>query len=208
MFSFFQADSQIREFAKGKNCKGGRKGGMGGRAILAVFMVLMMLIALPVAAQQPVYLQNSGTSAFLMATGWTEQPFEKFEGGFRAGLILPLDRDRGLSLRTAYQSLNIIGGEDVRSIEVMPTLTWYVGTKWEFYLTGGLTGYVDGDNTGFDGTGGFGVARRFWTQLPGTSVIPASADVFAELSFTDAGGQPTGGLAQLSIGIRFNKAGN
>lgn len=170
----------------------------------------LLLCAIGVQAQEPPQqLQSSGTSAFVMASGWSQQPFESFEGGIRAGLILPLDKEKGLSLRTAYQSLNIVGGDNIQSIEIMPLLTWYIGTKWEFYLTGGLTGYVGGDNSGFDGTGGFGVARRIWTQPQGGAfLIPASLDLFGEVSFTDAGGQPSGGLAQLSVGIRFNKSAN
>ena len=197
----------------GKSCKGGKggkgskKGGMGYGA-LVVAMVLCLSLVGSGFAQERVPLVTSGTSAFIMATGWSEQPFQSFEGGLRAGLTLPLETDRGLYLRTAYQSLNLTGGDLIQSVEIMPLLSWYVGTKWEVYLTGGLTGYVGGDNTGFDATGGFGAARRLWTQPQVTSLIPASVDVFGEISFTDAGGQPSGGMAQLSIGLRLNKAGN
>lgn len=179
-----------------------------------IITVLVMVFAVGFAcdlanAQAKPQLVNSGTSAFVMATGWSEQPFQSFEGGLRAGLTVPLESDRGLYLRTAYQSLNIVGGERIQSIEIMPLLSWYVGSKWEVYLTGGLTGYVGGENSGVDATGGFGAARRLWTQQadPGGSPIPSSVDVFGEISFTDAGGQPTGGMAQLSIGLRWNKAG-
>lgn len=191
-----------------KSCKGGKgskKGGMGYGALVAVMALILFMVA-PVGAQER--LTSSGTSAFIMVTGWSEQPFTSFDGGIRAGLTLPLESDRGLFLRTAYQSLNLTGGDNIQSVEIMPLLNWYVGRKWEVYLTGGLTGYVGGDNTGFDATGGFGVARRLWTQPQGTSIIPASVDIFGEISFTDAGGQPSGGMAQLSLGLRLNKAGN
>lgn len=168
-------------------------------------LLLIPVVALSATAGQ---LQSSGTSAFCMVSGWSQQPFDKFDSGIRAGLILPLDKEKGLSLRTAYQSLSISGSDRIQSVEVMPLLSWYIGTKYEFYLTGGITGYVGGENSGIDGTGGFGVARRIWTQPAGTSLIPASLDLFGEISFTDASGQPSGGLGQLSIGLRFNKAGN
>lgn len=175
---------------------------------LFIFLLVSVCAVGAMAQDAPKQLTSTGTSAFIMATGWSEKPFTSFEGGVRAGITLPLDSEKGLFLRTAYQSLSLTDGDAIQSIEVMPLLSWYVGTKWEFYLTGGLTGYVGGENSGIDGTGGFGVARRLWTQTQGTFVIPASIDVFGEVSFTDAGGQPSGGLAQLSIGIKINKSGN
>lgn len=175
---------------------------------LCVLLLVMACSMSAVAQTTPPTLQSSGTSAFAMVSGWSEKPFQKFEGGIRAGLTLPLESERGLYLRTAYQSLNIVGGENIQTIEVTPLLSWYIGTKWEFYLVGGLTGYVGGENSGIDATGGFGFARRVWTQQPGTSVIPASIDFFGEVSFTDAGGQPVGGRGQLNLGIRFNKSSN
>ena len=204
----------------GKSSKGGKGGkgskkkgmGMGYRSPFATLgMVIVAIFAIFVSgavAQEtaPTTLVNSGTSAFVMATGWSEQPFQSFNGGIRAGITLPLDGQKGLFLRTAYQSLNF-QGDQIQSLEVMPLLTWYVGNKWTFYLTGGLTGYVGGENTGFDGTGGFGIARRVWTQPQGDFLIPACIDLFAELTFTDAGGQPTGGLAQISAGIQIFKTG-
>lgn len=172
---------------------------------LCVLLLVMACAMSAVAQTTPPTLQSSGTSAFCMVSGWSEKPFQKFEGGIRAGLTLPLESERGLYLRTAYQSLNIVGGENIQTIEVTPLLSWYIGTKWEFYLVGGLTGYVGGENSGIDATGGFGFARRVWTQQPGTAIIPASIDLFTECSFTDAGGQPVGGRGQINFGLRFNR---
>ena len=172
------------------------------KRIIATLIALALITG--AVSAQVVPLKENALQGYLMFSGWSGDKFSNLNGGVKLGTIISLDDSRKLFLRTGYASLNW-GDGLIQSIEVCPTLTWYLGQKWVFYALGGLTGYVSGDNTGLDAVGGFGCSRRVWTSKM-QAVVPASLDLFGECILTQSRDQATGGTAQINVGIKFGKA--
>ena len=175
------------------------------KRIIATLIALALVAGMAHAQDTTIVpLKENALQGYLMFSGWSGDKFASLNGGVKLGTIISLDDSRKLFLRTGYASLNW-GDGLIQSIEVCPTLTWYLGQKWTFYALGGLSGYVSGDNSGLDAVGGFGCSRRVWTsKMP--AVVPASLDLFAEAILTQSRDQATGGTAQINVGIKFGKA--
>ena len=167
-----------------------------------IFVVAMVLLAASLSAQT---IQENPMSGYIMFSGWSGDKFASANGGVKIGTQISIDRDRKLFLRTEFSSLTF-KSDPIQSINVMPTMTWFVGKKWSLYACGGITGYVDGDNSGLDAMGGFGLSRRMWTDKNGGLPVPASIDLFGELLLTQSRDQASGGMAQLNVGIKFGRA--
>ena len=163
---------------------------------------ILTLCALTAFGQTPI--KENNLYGYTMFSGWSGDKFSTVNGGLKIGTIISLDSDRKLFLRTGYSSLNW-GDGLVQSIDVVPTLVWYLGSRWSFYALGGLTGYVSGDNDGLDAVGGFGASRRVWTSKQAGS-IPACLDLFGEVLLSQSRDQVTGGMAQVNIGVKFGRS--
>ena len=171
------------------------------KKILIVVIVMLVSCAVSSRAQA---LKENGLYGYTMFSGWSGDKFANVNGGIKIGTIISLDSDRKLYLRTGYSSLNW-GEGTVQSIDIVPTLSWYLGNRWSFYALGGLTGYVSGANDGMDAVGGFGASRRVWTSKF-VSESPACFDIFGEMLLSQSRDQATGGLAQINIGVKFGRA--
>lgn len=176
------------------------------KKVLLIALVAGLLAA--TAFTQTVPLKESGTSLYAMASGWGVNNFKEVGAGLNVGFITSIDKDRGIFLRVGYSSLNfgVDRGGLTQSVQAMPGLTWYVGKKWVVWVSGGLAGYTTGENSGADALGGIGFSRRIWTSDDATKLVPANLDLFAEVLFTDGGGQPTGSFGQINFGIKLGKA--
>lgn len=133
---------------------------------------------------------------------------EEINGGFKIGGQFLLDKDRGLWLRTIYSEWNMKPIDGIQSLQTCALIEWYLGKLWSFYGMAGAESYLSGENTGSDLFVGFGASRRVWTAefIGPASSIPAHADVFAEMSFTDADGEATGNFLQVNVGVAFGKS--
>lgn len=169
-------------------------------------LAILLMLLLAVTAMGQTVIKENNLYGYTMFSGWSGDKFANVNGGLKIGTIISLDSDRKLFLRTGYSSLNW-GNSLVQSIDIVPTLNWYLGNRWSFYALGGLTGYVSGENEGLDAVGGFGASRRVWTSKQVGST-PASLDLFGEVLLSQSRDQATGGLAQINIGVKFGRAEN
>lgn len=170
-----------------------------------LILTCLIALALPMVSQaQTTKLQETGTSLILMNSVFTDSKLKDFSGGIKIGTILPLDKDKGLFLRTCYSRFNFGPNNQMSSVEVTALSDWYIGHLWKLYALMGGNAYTGGDNNGTDLIAGIGLSRRIWTE-PLSTGIPAGLDLYGEISFTDATGQTIESFAQLNFGVKFNK---
>jgi hypothetical protein len=173
---------------------------------IAIAIVVMSLMAAVVGAQTTPPIKENAFQLYGMVSGWSVDKLSNLNGGVKIGTILCLDKDKGLFVRGGYSSYNLKESPAIQSLDLMPTLTFYIGRKWSLWASGGITGYIGGENSGIDATGGLGAGRRLWTEPNPVKASPAYLDLFGELLVTQARGQITGGYTQVNIGLKFGVA--
>jgi hypothetical protein len=187
--------------------KGGKKCGY--------FLVALMAVALcaSVGAQDVVKtvtttttLEESGQSLILMTSGFTDNKFKSFGGGFKIGGQMTVNEAKDEWVRVIYAQFNV-GADPIQALELSALQDYYVGSKWKLYLMLAGTTYIGGDNNGTDFSAGFGLSRRVWTAKDASAThIPFGVDLYGEMIFTEGSGQPSGSFAQINLGIKLNKA--
>ncbi len=168
------------------------------RKIVAALVVLLML-PLGAAFSQDA---EASYSVVTMAAGVADDEFDDMAAGFMIGSILPVDKDKGMFLRTAMNQVNWPKDSPLRAIEVSSLWYWYLGKKWNFWWTAGAQAFVSGTNDGTHLLTGLGCSRKVynWPDHDGLGI-----HAFGEIQFVDAGDEPTGKLLQANIGLVWDR---
>ena len=132
----------------------------------------------------------------------TSNNFGDVSGGYRVGILVPIDDGRGLSMRTLYTKAQW-GDDRLESMQVAGLLSWYAGKKWDFYVVVGRDAWLSGDEKGSDWIGGFGATRRIYTDRDPKYLIPFTIDVFFDYSSDDTDGE--GNVNQINFGLQFSR---
>jgi hypothetical protein len=161
-----------------------------------LFVISLVLLCGAVSAQ------NASLYGVVAGSGTTNHDFSSWKGGVQFGLAIPLDSDKGLTLRTLYTKAEF-GDENLQSIRIAPLLSWYAGKKWNFYVA------LGGDAPLTDSTMGayfygVGVGRRVLTGDVTNWIIPFTVDVFADFTSADPNGNGSN-INQFNLGFQFSK---
>ncbi len=187
------------------------------KRLTMIILAALLLLPLSINAQE---LQESSTQIVLMGSAWSDDGLVRdFDAGFKFGVQMPLDLDRGLWLRVSYAEWNITGVDksllpdpeadpsaNARSFGITMLMDWAIGKKWKFYVPVGGEMYFDGPLVDTDMFIGFGASRRILTfDKAGDMKIPAHIDGFVDITFADGSGQFSGNYIQLNLGIKIGK---
>ena len=167
-----------------------------------LLLTLLFLTVLPLSvtfAQAP---PQGDASLLVYGSAWTDDDFVTTHGGLKLGMQQRIGE--GTWMRWTYSQYNF-DPEPIQSFGASFLFDWYAGKQLTIYLMTGAEGYVAGENSGIDLATGLSIARPVWEiQRMGWLVNP-TVNVFADITFTDAGGQSTGSYAQFNLGIMFNR---
>ena len=134
-------------------------------------------------------------------SGVTDSDFRNLSGGWHTGLVIPIDSDRGLMMRTLYTKAQW-GDLALESMQVSGLLSWYAGKSWDFYILVGREAWMTGDMSGSDWLGGLGVSRRIYTADGDEWAVPFTIDACIDFSSDDT---PDGAISRINVSFRFSK---
>lgn len=166
-------------------------------------LLLMALILPIVIASASFALDRAPLYGVVSGSVLGANNFTTLSGALQIGANVSIDASKGLSLRTLYTKAHW-GDLEFTATTVTPMLSWYAGSKWDFYVMLGRQSWELDDESGTDYFLGFGTSRRLYTANGDEWAVPFTVDGFVDFT-TDNKGDVYDNVGQLTFGFQFSK---